>query len=179
MLLEFSHENANKVLALFNEGNIAQLNVQSVVTDAGKRFVFNYITMDSLEPSRKSIAVRVLNHPNSYMTRMRVTELLNQFIENMATNTVVRFGLEFSVLERSVPVLNTQVQFAKPSNTVKDDDIQDCIKSLDNVVTKMGIGPIKIAGVFRREGTGKGKKNVPLTVSEIVDELKTILNEAF
>lgn len=176
MLLEFSHENANKVLALFNEGNIAQLNVQAVVTDAGKRFVFNYITMDNVEPNRKPMAMRILNHPNSYMTRMRVTELLNQFIENMATDTVINFGLEFSVLERSIPVLNTRVQFAKPSNTVKDDDIQECIKSLENVVTKMGIGPTKIDGIFRREGTGKGKRNVLLTISEVVDILKTLLH---
>lgn len=179
MLLEFTHENAMKVLELFNEGNIAQLNVQALPTESGSRFVFDYVTMDSLDPHNKATAMKTLHHPSSYMTRMRVTEMLNQFIENMATNTVTRFRLEFSVIGRGVAMLNTQVQFAKEANTVTDKSIEDCLKDLDAIVTKMGIGPVKVDGVFRREGTGKGKKNVPLSVSEIVDALKVILGEAF
>ena len=177
MLLEFTHENANKVLALFNEGNLAQLNVNPVVVDNERRFVFNYVTMDSLDTHGKSIALKTLNNPNSYMTRMRVTEILNKFIENMATNTVVRFELEFSVINRATVLLNTQVQFAKESNTVTDKSIKDCLDELSGIVTKMGVAPVKVDGIFRREGAGKHKKNVTMTVSGVVDVLKEILTE--
>lgn len=177
MLLEFSYENANKVLSLFNEGNIAQLHIGSVVVDGKTRFVLNYIPMDSLDTHSKSVAMRALNNPNSYMSRMRVTEMLNKFIENMATNTVTRFELEFSVIERATVLLNTQVQFAKEANTVTDTSIEDCLKTLEDIVTKLGISSMKVNEVFKKEGNGKSKKSVPMSVSEIVDALKIVMTK--
>lgn len=175
MLLEFTHENANQVLSLFNEGNIAHLDIKAVTVDNKRRFVFNYTTMDSLDTHNRSVAMKTLNNPNTYTVRMRVTEMLNKFIENMATDTVVRFALEFSVVDRTTPFLSTQVQFAKEVNTVTDKCIADCLKELDSVVTKMGIAPVKVDGVFKRESGNKGRKHSAMTVAEIVSALRSVL----
>lgn len=174
MLLEFSHANANKILTLFNEDKIAQLNVQPVTVEGKRRFMFDYILMDSLDTHRKSVAMKTLSNPNSLMSRMRIIEILNQFIENMATDTVTRFTLEFSVIDRATILLNTQVQFAKEANTVTDESVRECFKNLQDIVTKMGIHRAKVEGVFRKEGSGKSKKTVTMTVGEIVDALAAI-----
>lgn len=177
MLLEFSYENATKVLGLFNEGDIAQLTVKPVEVENERKFVFNYITLKELDAHDRSVAMKTLNDSNSYLIRMRVTEMLNKFIENMATNTVTRFELEFSVIGRTTVLLNTQVQFAKEANTITDKSIDSCFKDLNDIVTKMGITSVKVNGIFRREGSGKGRKHIQMTVGEVVEALQTILTE--
>ena len=177
MLLELTYENSNKLLNLFNEGRIAYLDIKPVNVNETTKYVANYTMLNTLTGETKENAEKLLNNSNTYVIRMRVTELINKFIENLVTDTIIRFSLEFSVVNTVSALINSQIQFAKPSNTVTDKDIKECFDKLDSIITKMGISSVKIQNVYKREGTGKGKRNSPISVGELAELIKNNILE--
>ena len=178
MLLEYSYEKANKVLTMFNEGKLATLEIHNVSpSDDDKKFVMDYTLVSEYPTSQQMRIKKAMSNPESFTVRMRITEILNKFIENQITNTVVRFNLSFTAVETLICRSNVQSQFSGNSSVVTDKEIQSCIDKFDNIITKMGIGSTKLDNVYRKEGSGRNKKNIPVTLSDLSDMLRHILME--
>lgn len=190
MLLELTRENAKKVLTLFSRGEIAELHVNPVTIDGRKSFACNYTTVNSLNAHHLAVASRTLNHENSYMARMRVMNILEKFIENVESGTIVRFTIKFSVIGRPTALLNTCVQFSNETSAehVSSNEVSEkftatsktpaeCLQKLKALVNEAGVAHAKVGGIFKREGNGRGKKNTPVTISEVINILETMLTE--
>jgi hypothetical protein len=177
MLLEYSYDNANKILAMFNEGKLATLNVHPVVVSKQEsKFVMEY-TLITEYPSEQQVKIKkAMSNPNSYPVRMRVTEQLNQFIEASAVDAIINFTLSFTAIEGLVCRSSSQCQFGNAITNTTDKQIKDCVDKLDALITKMGVGSVKLE-VYRKEGSGKNKRNVPLTLSEVTDVIRQTLME--
>lgn len=176
MLLDYNYDNANKVLAMFNEGKLATLNVSCLIPEE-KKYVMEY-TLVTEYPSDCQIKIKkAMSNQNSYPVRMRVTELLNQFIENQATDTVINFNLNFTAVDSLICKSTSQCQFGSNTACITDKQLCECLDDLDGIITKMGVGPVKIDNLFRKEGSGKNRKNVPVTLSDLSATIRQALME--
>ena len=177
MLLEYNYDNANKVLSMFNEGKLATLNIrQVVVPEEGLKYVMEY-SLTTEYPSEQQMKIKkAMSNANSYPVRMKVTEQLNQFIEANAVDGVISFSLSFNATDDLVCRSTSQCQFSNNAFNTTDKQISDCIDKLEGLVTKMGIGPVKLQ-VYRKEGSGKNKRHVQLTMSDLTDIIRHALME--
>jgi hypothetical protein len=107
---------------------------------------------------------------------MRVTEQLNQFIEASAVDAIINFTLSFTAIEGLVCRSSSQCQFGNAITNTTDKQIKDCVDKLDALITKMGVGSVKLE-VYRKEGSGKNKRNVSLTLSEVTNVIRQTLME--
>ena len=113
MLLEYSYDNANKILAMFNDGKLATLNVHPVmVSKEESKFVMEYTLVTEYPSDQQMKIKKTMSNPNSYPVRMRVAEQLNQFIEAFAVDAVINFTLSFTAVESLVCRSNSQCQIS-------------------------------------------------------------------
>lgn len=166
MLLNYNYDNANKVLAMFNEGKLATLNIERPVSNE-KKFVMNYTLVTEYPSDYQMKIKRAMSNPNSYPVRIKVTELFNQFIENQATDTVIEFSLYFTAVDSLICKCTSKCQFGGNNDCVTGEQIEECIDDLDGIITKLGIGSVKVDNWFKKEGAGKNKRNVPLTLTDL------------
>lgn len=177
MLLEYSYDNANKILAMFNDGKLATLNVHPVmVSKEESKFVMEYTLVTEYPSDQQMKIKKTMSNPNSYPVRMRVTEQLNQFIEAFAVDAVINFTLSFTAVESLVCRSNSQCQFSNGATNTTDKQINDCVDKLDALITKMGVGSVKL-DVYKKEGSGKNKRTTAVTLSELTDIIRRTLME--
>ena len=64
------------------------------------------------------------------------------------------------------------------ANNVSDrKQLQNCLEQYDTLITRMGISDITVPNIFRKQGSGRNRKNVPLTVKDIGEALRCALME--
>ena len=172
MLLEYSYDNANKILNMFNEGKIATLEIAPVA--GSDKFAMEY-TLITEYPSAQIAKIRLaMSNPNSFSVRTKVTHLLNEFIEHQTTNTVVKFRLSFSAINSMVCSSSSVCQYGNTHVSTLSKEISDCVDNLERLVTKLGISYNSVPDMYCKKGK---KKNMPVTVKDLVTVLKNILEE--
>lgn len=176
MILEYSYDKANEVLALFKDSKIATLNIQPKSTDEGVVYVMEYTLVDGYVENKRNDMRRVLNE--SLPERLRIAELLNDFIEHQALDNVKEFKLSFNVVDVRKCEITYSASFGQEANNMSDiKQLQRCLEQFDSIITRMGVSDIAVPNVFRKEGSGKNRKNTPLTVREIGETLRRALME--
>ena len=176
MILEYNYDKANEILTLFKDSKIATLNIQPKTTDEETVYLMEYTLIDSYIEKKRNDIRRVLNE--SLPERLRVAELLNDFIEHQALNSVKEFKLTFNVVDVQRCEITYSVSFDKEASNVSDiKQLQKCLEQYDSIITRMGVNDITVPNIFRKEGSGKNRKNMPLTVKEIGEILRHALVE--
>lgn len=179
MILEYSYDKANMVLDYFKQSKIASLDIKTVKErrpDGETAFVMEYTLVEDYPEPRQSLIREVLQ--NSLQERLQLANVLNQFIENQILDNVNDFSLKFN----AVKVRKCEIAYSSSyKQAVKDTNLTDelvkCLERFDRIVTEMGIADHETANVFRREGSGRNKKYVALTIKEVGDTLRQSLTE--
>lgn len=176
MILEYSYDKANEILALFKDSKIATLDIQEKTAGEDKTYVMEYSLIDSYVEKKRSDMHKVLS--NSLPERLRVAELLNDFIEHQSLNNVKEFKLHFNIVDVHRCEVTYSASFGQEANNMSDiQQLQKCLEQYDSIITRMGVSDITVPNIFRKEGSGKNRKNVSLTVKEIGEALRHALVE--
>lgn len=176
MILEYNYDKANKVLELFKESKLATLNIQPKEHEGEPTFIMEYTLIDDYAEKKQHDMRRVLMQ--SLPERLRVAQLLNDFIEHQALKNVKEFTLQFNIVDVHKCEVTYSASFGDEANDISDvKQLQNLLEQYDLLITKMGVGDITVPNVLRREGGGKNRKYVPLTVRDIEKALRSAIME--
>ena len=196
MILEYNYDKGNEILDYFKQSKLASLDIKTVKErkpDGETKFVMEYTLVEDYPEPRQSLIREVL--ADSLPERLQLTNVLNQFIENQILNNVNDFSLKFNAvaLTSPVPRMNGEFNAVKVrkceitySSSYKQsvaksesstEELVKCLEKLDRIITNMGITDQPTANIFRREGTGRNKKHIPLTIGEVATTLRQSLME--
>lgn len=173
MILEYSYDKANKILELLKESQLASL----TVTKAKDTYVMEYTLISDYPEQKQGLIRKVLSE--ALPQRLKLVNLMNQFIEKQILNLVDDFSIKFN----SVNVRQCDFKYAygfKDDGSIQSQEpiqtIETCLEQLENTVTKMGVAKQQVP-VYRREGTGRNKKYIQLTVQEFIATIRQSLEE--
>jgi len=181
MILEYNYDNGNLVLDLFKKSALATLEIKTVQEkriDAPLRFVMEYTLVEDY-PEDKQVAIRKILS-ESLNERLQTVNVINKFIENAILNNVKAFNLSFNtVMVRKCEIFYSSSYGANSVATPQSDiaKLTQCLEQFDSIITSMGVAQETVPGVFKREGTGKNKKNVPLNIADLAAALRHALVE--
>ena len=176
MILEYSYDKANDILALFKDSKIATLNIQPKNTDEDAVYIMEYTLIDSYTEKKRNNMRKILNE--SLPARLRISELLNDFIEHQSLNNVEEFKLFFNIVDVDKCEITYFASFGQKANSISDiRQFQKCLEQYDSIITRMGVSDITIPNVFRKDGSGKNRKNISLTIKDIGKILRHTLME--
>lgn len=176
MILEYSYDKANEILTLFKDSKLATLNIQPKTSDGETVYIMEYTLIDSYVESKRDNMRKVL--VESLPERLRVAELLNEFIEHQSLNNVEKFSLTFNIVDVLKCEVTYSASYGQEAKSVSDiKQLQNCLEQYDLLITRMGVSDITVPGIFRKEGNGKNRRNVQLTIKEIGEALKHALME--
>ena len=174
MILEYSYEKAMKVLELFKESKIVRLDITE--TENGIT-VMEYKLIDEYPSHVRKQINRTLSE--AMPRRLQLIELLNNFIITKSVNEEIHLNLHFN----AVSVKKCRIDFSYTGNLLKTSDEQNslaalnvCLERVDNIITSMGVSSQKL-DVFRKEGNGRGKKYIPLTLKDFCFVIRKALEE--
>lgn len=176
MILEYSYDKANTVLDYFKQSKLATLDIRTVDERGETKFVMEYTLIEEYPEERQRLIKEVL--ANSLPERLQLTNMLNQFIENQILNNVNSFTLKFN----AVKVRKCEIKYSSSyKQTVVNENLTreliECLERYDNIITKMGISDQPTANIYRKEGQGRSKKYVPLTIKDVANTLRRSLKE--
>lgn len=176
MILEYSYDKGNKVLDLFKKSELATLNIRKVKDGDEDKFVMEYTLISDYAETRQTAIKELLSE--SLAERLQLANVLNQFIENQILNNVIDFSLKFN----AVKVKKCEITYSSSykqavQNISLLQELTNCLERYEHIVTKMGIADQATSNIYRREGTGRNKKYVPLTIKEVSDTLRQSLAE--
>lgn len=180
MILEYNYDKGNEILDYFKQSKLASLDIKTVKErkpDGETKFVMEYTLVEDYPEPRQSLIREVL--ADSLPERLQLTNVLNQFIENQILNNVNDFSLKFN----AVKVRKCEITYSSSykQSVVKSEssteELVKCLEKLDRIITNMGITDQPTANIFRREGTGRNKKHIPLTIGEVATTLRQSLME--
>lgn len=181
MILEYSYDKGNQILDYFKQSKLASLDIKTIKEDGDTKFVMEFTLVEDYPEPRQTLIKEVL--ADSLPERLQLTSVLNQFIENQILNNVNSFSLKFNTVKVRKCEINYSSSYKQATVTTKSTDsytiadLNKCLESFDRIVTRMGIADQPTANVFRREGTGRNRKYVPLTMQEIATTLRQSLVE--
>ena len=185
MLLEYNYDNGNKILEAFKNSELATLNINTVKTkdsDDKVKFVMEY-TLIKDYPEERQAAIRDIL-ANSLSERLQLVNVLNKFIENQILDNVNSFNVKFNTVKVRKCEIFYSFSFGNKvgisSNQGETSNIKDlitCLEKFDHIATEMGIANQSTENIYRKEGTGRSKKYVPLTFKEVNDILRQSLGE--
>lgn len=180
MILEYSYDNINHVLDLFKQSALATLDIKTVTEkNNNPRFVMEYTLVNDYNEARQDLIRKVL--VESLNERLQLTNILNQFIENVIQNNVKSFTLSFNAVQVRKCQIRYSSSFGTVGNTVTPQSniakLTQCLEQFDRIIVDMGVATQTIPGVFKKDGAGKSKKHVALTIQELSDVLRHALTE--
>lgn len=180
MILEYNYDKGNYILELFKNAELATLNIKTVRErriDGETKFVMEYTLVKDYAEPRQQLIRDALSE--SLAERLQIVAVLNQFIENQIQNNVNDFSLKFN----AVKVRKCEISYSssyKQTQPQKVDllkELIDCLERYDHIVTEMGISSQAIGNIYRKEGAGRNKKYVPLSIKDMGDILRHSLME--
>ena len=126
--------------------------------------------------SRQAAIRKVLSE--SLAERLQLANVLNQFIENQILNNVVDFSLKFNAVKVKKCEITYSCSYKQEVQSVNLlQELVSCLEKLDHVITEMGISDQTVDNIYRKEGSGRSKKYIALTIKEIGDTLRQSLME--
>lgn len=179
MILEYTYDNGLAVLDLFKQSALATLSIQTVKDDNTDepRFIIEYSLTESYDVLTQSKIRKVLE--SSLKERLKLVNVLNQFIENAILGNIKTFSLTFNAVNvRKCQILySSSSSGTKPITKASVQDLVKCLAELDRIIVDMGIYDQAVPGMFKKDGSGKGKKYAQLTIQEISTGLRKTLTE--
>lgn len=172
MLLEYNYDKGNKVLEMFKNSELAFLNISQGKEVEGKPvFVMEYALINDYPEPKQNLIRKAL--AESLPERLQLTDILNQFVEHQSLNSVTKFSLRFNAVNVRKCEISYSSSFANKQSSVNlCDELVSCLEKYDYIVTQMGIAGQEVSGVYRREGTGRNKKYIPLTIQDVGNILR-------
>jgi len=169
MITEYNYDNAMKVLEQFKDSNIATLYIKN----ENGICVMEYTLVESYHPElRDKISARLRT---VMPQRLGLIKILNDFIITRTVDPSVSLNLEFNAVESDKP----KILYTLNGNMLQSEDyvglLDKCMNKIDFLTGKLGIGNLPVDGLFRKIGTGKGRKHIPVTVKDVICALnKTV-----
>jgi hypothetical protein len=179
MILEYNYDNGNLVLDLFKKAALATLEIKTVTDCDDTRFVMEYTLIEDYPELRQEMIRQALSE--SLNERLQLSNVLNQFMENAILDNVKAFYLNFNAVKvrkcqiRYSSSYGTNAKAAAPKSNIVN--LEQCLEQFDRIVIDMGAGAQTVPGIFKREGSGRNKKYVPLTISDLAAALRHALTE--
>lgn len=176
MILEYNYDNGNKILNLFKESKLATLDVKTVKDGDEIKFVMEYTLVEDYPEARQELIKEVL--AESLSERLQLANVLNKFIENQAIDNVNNFVLKFNTVKvRKCEISYSSSYKQQIKETSSVEELMKCLEKLDHIIVEMGISNQEIPGLFMKDGKGKSKKYVPLTIKDMEFTLRQLLTE--
>lgn len=176
MILEYSYDKANEIIELFKNSELASLSI-TTFKDANKpRFAMEYTLVKDYPESKQVMIRKVLE--SSLVERLQLANVLNQFLENQILDNVNNFTLKFNAVNvRKCEMTYSSSYKNAPKKSGSIVDIQKSLEQLDRTIVEMGISDQATIDIFKKEGSGRSKKFVPLTIREVIQTLRASLTE--
>lgn len=179
MILEYNYDKGNHVLELFKNAELATLEIKTVKERRpnGKvTFVMEYTLVKDYTETRQAMIREALSA--SLAERLQLANIFNQFIENQILDNVNDFSLKFNAVKvRKCEIAYSSSYKQTPQNVDLLQQLISCLEQYDRIVTEMGIADQATANIYRKEGTGRNKKYVPLTIKDVGNTLRQSLME--
>lgn len=181
MILEYSYDKGNMILDYFKQSKIASLEIKTVkekIPNGETAFVMEYTLVDDYPEPRQSLIREVLQ--NSLQERLQLANVLNKFIENQILNNVKNFSLKFNTVKVRKCEISYSFSYKQQTEENKmssTDELVQCLERLDRIITEMGAGGHSTANIYKKEGAGRNKKYIPLTVQDVANTLRQSLVE--
>lgn len=181
MILEYSYDKGNQILDYFKQSKLASLDIKTVKEDGETKFVMEYTLVEDYPEPRQTLIREVL--ADSLPERLQLANVLNQFIENQILNNVNNFSLKFNAVKVRKCEISYSSSYKQAAVTTKSAgsytvaDLEKCLESLDRIITEMGVADQQTANIYKREGTGRNKKYIPLTIQQVATTLRQSLVE--
>lgn len=176
MILEYSYDKCNKIIELFKNSELATLEIKKVKNNEDEHYIMEYTLIADYTEDRQTAIRNALSE--CLAERLQLVNILNQFIENQILNNVVDFSLKFNAVRVKKCVITYSSSYKQaPQDISLTQELINCLERYDNIITKMGISDQKINNVYRKEGNGRNKKYISLTIKEIGNVLRQSLME--
>ena len=173
MIKEYSYEKAMEICDLFNNQQIAFLNISNI---NGTYFFDFTLVEDYQEPLVSEIRN---NLTKCLPERIAVLNSIHTFIKAMQTKTLNTYSLKFSAMNYPI-VFKESATFLHPSisQSITEKDLVLALDNLELIVTKLGCSEQKISDFYTKEtGVGKKPKLNTVTIGQILKQLRTDLNK--
>lgn len=167
MLLEYSYDKVNKVIDLFRKSAVASLSIKKAGHLSNPKYVMEYRLVEEFDGPKQNRIIEALN--NSLVERLNIVSVLNTFIEKQSLDLVNDFSLSFN----AIGVKECQIDYSfSYKNTPEDTacpivELEQCLENYDRLITKLGVADQTVPNIYKREGTGRSKKNIPVTLQEV------------
>lgn len=176
MILEYNYDKGNQVLELFKKAELATLEIKTVKENNETKFVMEYTLINDYTDNRQSMIREALS--TSLSERLQLANVFNQFIENQILNNVIDFSLKFNAVRvRKCEITYSSSYKQTPQNVDLLQELRNCLERYDHIITEMGIADHATANIYRKEGSGRNKKYVPLTIKDVGNTLRRSLTE--
>lgn len=174
MLLEYSYDNATKVLELMQNSAVASLRI----TEQDNVCVLEYTLVKDYSEAQQNVIRRTL--AESMPKRLALISLLHDFIVTKSAGKDIHLNLVFD----AVSVKQCEVVYSLHGHPllreVEENNVEElrrCLERYDDLILRMGIANQKIPNVYRKEGSGKSKKTTQLTLRDFCTLLREALRE--
>lgn len=172
MIVEYSYDNAMEVLDLLKQSQIATLEVRNV---EGTGYVMEYTTLSEYSDELQTRISRTLR--NGLAQRINLMNVFNQFIEKEALNEVKVFSVSMDanrdVIKCTLTHSFTGTPITPASSVVT---LKESLEKISVAVTNMGATDLQTAA-YKREGTGRNRKYVQLTLGDLVSIIREALKD--
>lgn len=174
MLLQYSYDDAMTLLDLLKENKIGRLSVREKdgVTAIEYRLISEFPHPTQVK------AQQVLSE--SLHERLYLVKLWNDFVISKSIGRDVRLYINFNAMNvEKLEFLHTIVgdlAYSQGENT-EYEKLQRCLESLERTLTHLGVHGQKLLNVYRKEGTGRSKKQYPITLGDLVHYVRKAVEE--
>lgn len=172
MILEYSYDKANEVLDLLNKSQIASL----TVTKAEDTYVMEYTEISEYPEAKQSLIRKVLSE--ALPQRLKLVNLMNQFVEKQILGLVDDFTIKFNAV--NVRQCEFKYSYGFNDSVIQKQEpiqiIETYLEQLERTVINMGASEQQVPA-YRKEGTGRNKKYVQLTMQEFIATIRKTLEE--
>lgn len=165
MLLEYNYDSATDILELLKQNQIASLQLK----EKDGTVAIEYRLISEFPQSVQAKAQQVLSE--ALNDRLYLVKLWNDFFISKAAGCDVHLTIKFSAVYveelQFTHRLVGNLIYSVPENT-EYEKLQHCLSTLEETMTHMGIHGQQLVNVYRKEGSGRSKKHIPMTLGDLI-----------
>lgn len=165
MLLQYNYDVAMDLLELLKKNEIGRLAVKE--KDGVIAIEYELI---SKFPHPTQVKAQKLLSENLH-DRLYLIKLWNDFVVSKSAGRDVHLDITFNVINTDkfefTHLLVGNLIYSKPGNTDYE-RVNRLLDALEHTLTHMGVHGQQLVSVYRKEGTGRSKKHIPLTLGDLL-----------
>ncbi len=166
MLMQYSYENAMDILDLLKNNKIARLKV----SEKDSIVAIDYTLTSNLSYPAQEESNKILE--KSLNERLYLFKLWHDFIISKSAGRDVHLDVYFNTvdtkkLDFSHCVVGNFI-YSDDGNTDYEKAIH-ALRVVSKMLNKLGISKQQVGNIYRKDGTGRSKKYVPLALDDLVD----------